>query len=70
RLAGALLIKKLIDEIVLYIAPCLLGNGAKGIFDIPLLKSMQERIGLDIQDMRLIDHDIRIIAKPMFGDRT
>lgn len=68
RLAGALLARKLVDEIVLYIAPCLLGSGARGLFDIPPLNDMRERIELDIQEIRAIDRDIRIVARPLFRE--
>jgi diaminohydroxyphosphoribosylaminopyrimidine deaminase / 5-amino-6-(5-phosphoribosylamino)uracil reductase len=68
RLAGALLSRKLVDEIVLYVAPCLLGSDARGLFDIPPLNDMRDRVELDIQEIRTIDRDIRIIAKPLFKD--
>jgi diaminohydroxyphosphoribosylaminopyrimidine deaminase/5-amino-6-(5-phosphoribosylamino)uracil reductase len=66
RLAGALLSAKLVDEIVLYIAPCLLGSDAKGLINIPALADMQSKFNLDILDLRPIDNDIRIIAKPAY----
>jgi diaminohydroxyphosphoribosylaminopyrimidine deaminase / 5-amino-6-(5-phosphoribosylamino)uracil reductase len=68
RLAGALLSKKLVDEIVLYVAPCLLGSNARGLFDIAPLNDMRERIDLEIQEIRPIDRDLRIIARPLFKD--
>jgi diaminohydroxyphosphoribosylaminopyrimidine deaminase / 5-amino-6-(5-phosphoribosylamino)uracil reductase len=68
RMAGALLSRKLVDEIVLYVAPCLLGSDARGLFDMAPLKSMQERIELDIQEIRMINRDIRIVARPVFKD--
>lgn len=68
RLAGALLTRKLVDEIVLYMAPCLLGSSARGLFDVPPLSDMRERIELDIQEIRAIDRDIRIVARPLFRD--
>ncbi|HEX5054974.1 MAG TPA: bifunctional diaminohydroxyphosphoribosylaminopyrimidine deaminase/5-amino-6-(5-phosphoribosylamino)uracil reductase RibD [Gammaproteobacteria bacterium] len=68
RLAGALLARRLVDEIVLYVAPCLLGSSARGLFDIEPLQDMRERIELDIQEIRPIDRDIRIIARPVYKD--
>jgi diaminohydroxyphosphoribosylaminopyrimidine deaminase/5-amino-6-(5-phosphoribosylamino)uracil reductase len=68
RLAGAMLSAKLIDEIVLYVAPCFLGSSARGLFDIPPLNDMRERAELEIQEIRAIDRDIRIIAKPLYGN--
>ena len=43
--AGLAVKEKLVDEIVLYVAPCLLGSNARGLFDIPPLNDMRERIG-------------------------
>jgi diaminohydroxyphosphoribosylaminopyrimidine deaminase/5-amino-6-(5-phosphoribosylamino)uracil reductase len=68
RLAGALLTRRLVDEIVLYVAPCLLGSSARGLFDISPLNDMRERIELEIQEIRPIDRDLRIVARPVFKD--
>jgi diaminohydroxyphosphoribosylaminopyrimidine deaminase/5-amino-6-(5-phosphoribosylamino)uracil reductase len=53
----------LVDELVIYLAPHLLGNAARGLFNIPVLESMQSRIALDIQDVRAVGHDWRITAR-------
>jgi diaminohydroxyphosphoribosylaminopyrimidine deaminase/5-amino-6-(5-phosphoribosylamino)uracil reductase len=52
----------------LYVAPCFLGSSARGLFDIPPLNDMRERAELEIQEIRAIDRDIRIIAKPLYGN--
>jgi len=62
-LCGELLCASLVDELVLYLAPHLLGSHARGLFDIPGLTSMADRIALDIQDIRAIGKDWRITAK-------
>lgn len=67
-LAGALLMAQLVDEIVLYLAPCILGDGEKGLFSIPALSSMQARIQLKLEDIRQFGQDLRIIAKPVYGE--
>ena len=60
--------RRLVDEIVLYVAPCLLGSSARGLFDIEPLQEMRERIELEIQEIRPIDRDLRIVARPVFKD--
>ena len=35
RLNGALLAAGLVDELLVYLAPCLLGDGARGMFALP-----------------------------------
>jgi diaminohydroxyphosphoribosylaminopyrimidine deaminase/5-amino-6-(5-phosphoribosylamino)uracil reductase len=62
-LCGELLRAGLIDELVLYLAPHLLGSDAHGLFNIPGFGDMADRIALDIQDVRAIGKDWRITAK-------
>jgi diaminohydroxyphosphoribosylaminopyrimidine deaminase / 5-amino-6-(5-phosphoribosylamino)uracil reductase len=61
-LGGSLLKAGLIDELVLYMAPVLMGDSAKGLFHLPWLKQMAQRIPLDIRDIRAIGQDWRITA--------
>jgi diaminohydroxyphosphoribosylaminopyrimidine deaminase/5-amino-6-(5-phosphoribosylamino)uracil reductase len=63
-LSGALLDAGLIDELIVYIAPHVLGAGARGMFDTPLLARMAERAALTITDVRAFGPDWRILAKP------
>ncbi len=62
-LSGAMLQAGLIDELIIYMAPVLMGNDARGLFALPGLESMQDKIELDITDYRLVGQDIRITAK-------
>ena len=64
RLNGALLAAGLVDEILLYAAPCLLGDGARGMFALPApLERLAERIALRITSVDPIGEDWRIIAR-------
>ena len=63
-LAGAVLQKGLVDEIVLYLAPHLMGEDARGLFRLPGLERMQDRVALDIVDVRMVGRDLRISAVP------
>jgi diaminohydroxyphosphoribosylaminopyrimidine deaminase/5-amino-6-(5-phosphoribosylamino)uracil reductase len=62
KLAGALLAHGLVDELLLYYAPCLLGDDARGMFGLPALDSLDARIPLDVRDVRRIGDDWRIVA--------
>lgn len=64
-LNGALLHQGLVDELLLYIAPMLVGDDARGIFALPTLSGLDQSIRLDIQDIRKIGVDLRIIARPL-----
>jgi len=60
--SGALLLDGLVDELVIYMAPHLLGDGARGLFTLPGLERMEQRIGLSIADIRAVGDDWRITA--------
>ena len=64
-LAGAMLAAGLVDELALYLAPSLLGNDARGLFALPPLASLDDRIRLEIDDLRRLGDDLRIIARPI-----
>ena len=63
-LCGALLSEGLVDELVVYMAPCLLGSEAHGLFHLPGLERMADRIRLRITDVRAVGEDWRITAVP------
>ncbi len=62
-LSGAMLQAGLIDEMVIYMAPHLMGNNARGLFNLSGIEAMDQRISLDIQDIRAIGKDWRITVK-------
>lgn len=65
-LCGALLEAQLVDEIVVYLAPHLMGDDALGLFSLPGLKAMKDRIGLKFIDVRMVGDDLRITAIPTY----
>lgn len=66
-LSGAMLAAELIDELVLYLAPHIMGDMALGLFQLPPLTAMNKRIALDLIEVRRIGADIRIRARPQIG---
>jgi len=62
KVCGSLIQAGLANELLLYMAPHLLGCDAMGAFHLPALRSMQDKIALKIEDMRAIGDDWRIIA--------
>jgi diaminohydroxyphosphoribosylaminopyrimidine deaminase/5-amino-6-(5-phosphoribosylamino)uracil reductase len=63
QLNGALVRAGLVDELVLYLAPQLLGDAARGMFDLLELTALEQRIDLEIHDLRRIGEDLRILAR-------
>lgn len=62
-LAGALLELDLVDELVLYLAPVLLGSGARALFWLPGLEHMAQKIPLAVSEVRAIGDDWRVTAR-------
>jgi len=62
-LNGALLKAGLVDELVLYLAPQLLGDAARGLADMGELTQLEQRVALAWQDVRHVGNDIRITAR-------
>lgn len=66
-LAGALLESALVDEIVVYLAPALLGDASRGMFTLPAVSAMRDRIALGITGVARVGADLRIDAVPTIG---
>ena len=63
-LNGSLLDAGLIDELVIYMAPKIMGDSSKGLFHLPELQAMSQNIDVTITDIRAVGNDWRITAKP------
>ena len=61
-LAGALLESGLVDEVVVYLAPALLGDAARGMFTLPAVAAMRDRARLEITGVTRVGADLRIDA--------
>ena len=63
KLNGSLLREGLVDELLLYFAPTILGSGRE-MFPLPELTDLCGRRDLKIVDLRCVGSDIRILARP------
>jgi len=63
-LSGAMLQAGLIDELIVYIAPHLMGDNARGLFHLPGINNMDQRIDLDIIETAPVGRDWKITARP------
>ena len=59
-LNGALLAEGLVDEWVVYLAPCILGDQGRGLFTVPGLQSMADKKNLHIADVRQVGPDVKL----------
>ncbi|ASK35397.1 riboflavin biosynthesis protein RibD [Alcanivorax sp. N3-2A] len=62
-LAGAFVREGLFDELIVYLAPTLLGSDARGLFALPFAR-MVERVPLQWRDVRRVGDDLRVTLIP------
>ena len=64
KLNGAMLAAGIVDEILLYVAPCLLGDPARGMFALPApLERLGDRVSLKVRSIDAVGGDWRIVAR-------
>ncbi|MBK1645423.1 riboflavin biosynthesis protein RibD [Thiocapsa imhoffii] len=63
-LAGAAVAAGLVDEIILYLAPHLMGDSGRGLFHLPGITRIGQRLPLAIHDVRAVGEDLRITLLP------
>jgi len=62
-LAGAFISEKLVDELILYVAPTFLGDQARGLLQLPQLIHLQDRINFQIREIRHLGQDLCLILR-------
>jgi len=63
KLNGSLVAAGLVDELVIYLAPSLIGESGRGMFNLPELTDLAGRVQLSIRDVRQLGADLRIMAR-------
>lgn len=59
-LAGALIEKKLVDELFIYMAPVILGDKARSLLEISKIERMSDRYQLELLESRQFGQDLRL----------
>ncbi len=62
-LSGAFMQAGLIDELIVYMAPHLMGHGGNALLHLPGIESMQDRIALQMTELKQIGDDLRLNYK-------
>ena len=65
RLGGALLRLQLVDELIVYLAPRLLGADARALFDLPHLERLQDSLNFRWVDWQPLGDDLRLRLRPV-----
>ena len=69
KLNGSLINAGVVDELVLYVAPKMLGSGGMGIANMQALGSLGNALQLDFQSTERVGDDLRIVARVRGRDR-
>jgi diaminohydroxyphosphoribosylaminopyrimidine deaminase/5-amino-6-(5-phosphoribosylamino)uracil reductase len=64
-LNGALLDEGLVDEVIIYMAPCVLGDQGRGLFKLPGLQQMADKKQLKLRDVRQVGPDLKLTFIPL-----
>lgn len=64
QLAGSLIQANLVDELIIYQAPILLGNHARGLFDLPGLTALADASLWQFVDVTPVGNDLRLTLRP------
>lgn len=62
---GSLVEQQLFDEMILYIAPHLLGDASRGLVQLQSIMSMQDRIDLQRIETNIVGDEIKVKLKPV-----
>lgn len=62
-LSGALLQAGVVDELIVYLAPHLMGHEGRPLLALAGLERMAQRLALEVTDQRRVGDDLRLIAR-------
>lgn len=68
QLAGAFIAQNLVDELVLFTAPTLLGSNARPAFTLPF-ETMGQQIRWSWQDVRMVGNDLKLVLKSQVSSK-
>lgn len=63
-LNGAFLAANALDEVVVYQASHIMGSSARGMFDLPSVETMEQRVSFNMTDCRAVGDDLRLTFRP------
>jgi diaminohydroxyphosphoribosylaminopyrimidine deaminase/5-amino-6-(5-phosphoribosylamino)uracil reductase len=63
KLNGSLLQAGVVDELLVYLAPSLIGDSGRGMFSLPELTELSQAAPLKIREIERVGMDLRILAR-------
>ena len=68
NLAGSMIEAGYYDDLIIYIAPTLLGSDANNLVKLTQIKNIKQKIKFSFEDVRLIGPDLRVMLKAVKND--
>jgi diaminohydroxyphosphoribosylaminopyrimidine deaminase/5-amino-6-(5-phosphoribosylamino)uracil reductase len=69
RLNGSLLQAGVVDELLLYLAPGIIGDSGRGMFSVPELTELSRATALEIRELGRVGAELRVIARIIASGR-
>jgi len=63
KLNGSLLQAGVVDELLVYLAPSLIGDSGRGMFNLPELIDLSQTTALKVREVERVGEDLRILAR-------
>ncbi|HYS76354.1 MAG TPA: RibD family protein, partial [Burkholderiales bacterium] len=63
KLNGSLLGAGVVDELLVYLAPSVIGDSGRGMFDLPEITELSQASALKIREIESVGADLRILAR-------
>ena len=63
RLNGSMIQEGCVDELLVYLAPSVIGDSGRGMFDLPELTELSRSTSVEIREVERIGDDLRILAR-------
>jgi diaminohydroxyphosphoribosylaminopyrimidine deaminase/5-amino-6-(5-phosphoribosylamino)uracil reductase len=63
KLNGSLVAAGVVDELLIYLAPTLIGESGPGMFNLPAIERLDQKLALRLVDVERIGDDLRVLAR-------
>lgn len=63
KLNGSLVAAGVVDELLVYLAPSLIGDAGRGMFSLPGMARLEDRVRLSVREVRRCGDDLRVVAR-------
>ena len=63
KLNGSLVAAGVVDELLIYLAPSLIGESGRGMFNLPAIERLEQQLPLRLLDVQRVGEDLRILAR-------